>query len=217
MLSSSAVKDFYDRFGSRQDRQAFYEDLPLDVLVSNADFAEAHSAAEFGCGTGRLAARLLSTFPDLSYQGFDVSTTMVELAKTRLAVFEQRASVIRLSPGTLHFPIGDRSMDRLLSTYVLDLLPGPDIMTFFVEARRVLKPGGLLCISSLTNGPTVVSTLVSHLWSIVFRISPLIVGGCRPIELGQFCLASDWSQKHHSKQVQWGIPSEVLVLRSQAA
>ena len=35
-LSHSQAKRFYDRFGSKQDKQSFYEDKALDELIAHA-------------------------------------------------------------------------------------------------------------------------------------------------------------------------------------
>jgi trans-aconitate methyltransferase len=49
---------------------------------------------EFGCGTGSLAATLLSRLPIRSrYVGLDSSKTMVQLARKRLHRFAARAIV----------------------------------------------------------------------------------------------------------------------------
>jgi hypothetical protein len=50
-LSHHEAKAFYDRFGARQDGQAFYEDGALQELVRHARFAHAREVVEFGCGT----------------------------------------------------------------------------------------------------------------------------------------------------------------------
>src|SRR5271157_5204312 len=55
------ARRFYDRFGSRQDTQGFYENPAFDDLVKHADFEHARSVLEFGCGTGSFARRLLET------------------------------------------------------------------------------------------------------------------------------------------------------------
>ena len=52
------ARRFYDRFGSRQDTQGFYENPALDDLVKHANFERALSVLEFGCGTGSFARRL---------------------------------------------------------------------------------------------------------------------------------------------------------------
>lgn len=213
MLSPSAVKDFYDRFGTRQDSQGFYEDVALDDLVAHAALPEARAIVEFGCGTGRLAKRILTLAPEASYTGFEVSTTMVRLARDSLASFGDRASVQLLEPGTVRLPVPDQSSDRLISTYVLDLLPSADIETFLQQARRVLKPDGRLCLVSLTNGRSMLPRVVSRLWTLVHRVRPQLVGGCRPIELEDYCSRASWDVLHQRTVVSWAISSEVLVAR----
>jgi len=212
-LSPAAVKRFYDHFGARQDRQAFYEDRALDDLLTHAELAHARVVTEFGCGTGRLAKRMLMRLPDVAYTGFDVSTTMLGLARRALVPFGPRAAVLPLEPGTVRLPIADRSSDRLVSTYVLDLLPAADIEGFFEEARRVLKPGGRLCLVSLTTGTTAATRLVAGAWSLVHRLRPQLVGGCRPIRLGEYYDPARWDVDHLRTVVTWAISSEVLVAR----
>ena len=217
MLSPASVQRFYDRFGARQDSQAFYEDRALDALLANSALADAHTILEFGCGSGRFAKRILTLFPEALYEGFDVSTTMVGLARRSLTGFGDRAVVHQLEPGTVELPVRDQSTDRVISTYVLDLLPIPDIKIFFEEARRVLTPQGRLSLVSLTNGGGALTRVISRLWHLVFRLNPHLVGGCRPIELGQFCEQARWDIVHHATAVRWAISSEVLVARPHAA
>jgi ubiquinone/menaquinone biosynthesis C-methylase UbiE len=216
VLSPSAVKRFYDRFGARQDSQAFYEDRALDDLSENAGFAEARTITEFGCGTGRFARQILTRFPDVSYTGFDVSTTMLGLTRRALAPFGPRAAVLQLAPGIVRLPVSDKATDRLVSTYVLDLLSTTDIEVFFQEAWRVLEPGGRLCLVGLTTGSTAVPRLVARLWSLVHRLRPQLVGGCRPVRLSEYCHPARWDVLHHRTVTSWAISSEVLIARPRA-
>src|SRR6516225_9677400 len=55
------ARHFYDRFGSWQDTQRFYENPAIDDLVKHTDLEHARSVMEFGCGTGSFARRLLET------------------------------------------------------------------------------------------------------------------------------------------------------------
>jgi hypothetical protein len=70
------ARRFYDRFGSRQDTQGFYENPALDDLVKYADFEHARSVLEFGCGTGFFARRLLETDLPVKahYLGLDIKS-----------------------------------------------------------------------------------------------------------------------------------------------
>lgn len=206
------AKAFYDRFGRKQDAQSFYEDAALERLIRHSNFHSAHHVFELGCGTGRLACRLLAEeLPtDAHYVGTDISTTMVRLARKRLARFGPRAE-IHLTDGALALPYPGASFDRFLCTYVLDLLPQESIVEALREARRVLIDGGLLCVAGLTHGQGVLSALVSHAWATVHAMGPSLVGGCRPIDVIDFLQTDLWKVAHHEVVSAWGVPSEVLV------
>lgn len=212
-LSHAEARRFYDRFGSRQDRQAFYEDPALEVLIAHARFAEARSVVELGCGTGRFAERLLERHlpDDAIYRGFDLSTTMVELARSRLERFGARTLVAQ-TEGEMRLPLADGAADRLLSTYVLDILSDEDLRGVMRESARVLRPGGLLCVTSLGHGEALLSRLLAKLWSLVHRLRPSLVGGCRPLDPGLY-LAPPFELVHRSTVQAWLVPSLVLVAR----
>lgn len=211
-LSREEARRVYDRIGKRQDSQAFYEDRANDRIIQYADFATARHVFEFGCGTGRLAFRLLSQHlpADAVYRALDISPKMVGLAAERLAPFRSRAKVILSDGGS---PVQEPSefYDRFVSTYVLDLLSERDIARVLREAHRMLRPGGLLCLSSLSDGSGIPSRLVAHVWSAVHRLRPALVGGCRPLELTGFLSSSDWKSRHHARIAPFAIPSEVVV------
>lgn len=212
VLDVEQVRAYYDRFGGAQDTQGFYEDPPLHALVDHADFEHAHAVFEFGCGTGKLAAQLLGErLPgSATYTGCDVSSTMVDLATRRLAPYADRATVTR-TDGEIRFSAADGSVDRVVSAYVLDLLSAEDERRFLGEARRVLGPGGKLCLVSLTHGVTVPSRIVSSLWSGVFRLRASLVGGCRPIRLQPLLEADAWKLQYRTVLTPYGVPSEVVV------
>ncbi len=213
VLGHAAVRAYYDRFGARQDSQSFYEEPAIDVMISHADFEHAQYVFEFGCGTGKLAQRLLDTQLPLSaqYLGSDLSPVMTRLAQRRIEAHAARARIVH-TEGEVHFPFDDGEIDRVVSCYVLDLLSDEDIRAYLDEAHRTLRPGGLVCLASLGRGVGMFSRLVSVLWSGVFRISPSIVGGCRPIELDTFVDPAQWRLVYRNIVTPFGVPSEVRIL-----
>ena len=215
VLTPSGAQAYYDRFGKKQDSQGFYEDPALDDLIAHAGFQDARNVFEFGCGTGKFAARLLEHhLPSAaSYLGCDVSPVMIGLAKSRIDAYSERAQV-RLSDGAVQFPLPDRSVDRVVSNYVLDLLSEADIRRFFAEARRTLVPAGKVCLASLTRGVSLPSRIVSSLWTAAFRLNPAIVGGCRPIHLDSFVDPAHWQVVHERVLTPFGVPSDVLVMEA---
>ena len=212
-LSPDEARDFYDRFGERQNWQRWYEGPALRELVRASDFGSAHAVFELGCGPGALAAELLGEHlpEDAAYVAVDISPTMVALARKRLAPFGDRARVL-LTDGGLSFDLPDGRFDRFVSAYVLDLLPPEQIAEAFREAHRLLRPGGKICLLGLTEGCTVASRAVVAGWRLARRINPRLVGGCRPLHLIRFAEPQGWRWDSHRVMSVFGVPSEVLVM-----
>ena len=202
----------YNRVGRGQDTQAFYEDPALDALIAHSDFEAAQSILEVGCGTGRLADRLLRTHcpPSARYVGVDLSPRMVTIARNRLASLGERATVVE-TDGSFGFDVAAGTQDRVVATYLLDLLSEADIRSFLVEAHRLLHSDGHLCLAGLTWGDDLLARLVSQGWAAVHACRPEWVGGCRPLRMRRFLPDGPWTVSHHEVVRAWGVPSEVLV------
>ena len=213
-LSHQEARRTYDRIGSLQDSQGFYEDRATARLLLYGDFSSAESVFEFGCGTGRFARRLFEEYLSgaARYRGVDVSPEMVRLAKVRLASHSPRAVVI-LTEGGPPLDAPAESYDRFVSNYVFDLLSDEDIRTALHQAHRMLRPDGLVCLCGLSSGVGLVSRIVASMVSWTQSVLPSVVGGCRPVDLPPFLQEPEWQLQHHSKVVAFGIPSEVVVAK----
>ncbi len=212
MLSSAETRRVYDRIGSLQDSQAFYEDRATALVLQHGAFGSADAVFEFGCGTGRFALHLFREClpPEARYLGVDVSPRMVELARQRLAEYASRAAVVLAEGGPPSCePAG--TFDRFVSNYVFDLLSEEDIRSTLREARRMLRPDGLLCLAGLSTGVGPVSRAVARVWSWVQAHRPVAVGGCRPVDVLPFVREPDWEVRFHQKVVAFTITSEALV------
>jgi len=214
MLSHTQARRVYDRIGSRQDSQAFYEDRATTLLLQHGVFESAQAVFEFGCGTGRFALRLFKEYlpPAARYHGVDVSPKMVELAQQRLAEYSPRAAV-SLTDGRSASSEPMHAYDRFLSNYVFDLLSEEDIRSTLREAQRILCPNGLLCLAGLSTGVGPVSRAVEKMLKWVQAHRPALVGGCRPLDLLPFVRGPDWDVQFHQKVVAFTITSEALVAR----
>lgn len=212
VLSPARARKFYDHFGSRQDAQAFYEEAALAKMVSHAAFETAERTFELGCGTGRLARELLERrlAPTARYFGADISTTMVRLSRARLEPWPSRALVVQ-ADASVGLPFADGSVDRFVATYVLDLLSDATTAAVVAEAVRMLVVGGQLCLVGITHGRTFGSRLAMSLWTVVHRLSPRAVGGCRPISMQPLLEPSSWRVEAHCTVSAFSIASEVLV------
>ena len=210
MLSKSQAKRHYDRYAVKQDG-ASYEDKPLKILLEQGHFSAAQTVFELGCGTGRFAEQVLGELPqDATYYGTDLSREMVTLTQARLVRFGRRAQVAQ-TDGSFPWPLADKSIDRVLSCYVLDLLPDDEITAVLTEAARVLRPSGRLCLANLTDGTTPLSHLNMWRWRVLYRLNPLWVGGCRPQKLAGRLDTRTWKLLCHETVVSRLMPSEIIV------
>src|SRR5258708_14970723 len=216
VLTHEQAQAFYNRMGAKQDWQAFYEKRATRDLIAHASFETAQAVFEFGCGTGAFAERLLALHlePSARYVAVDSSTTMIRLAQARLARFGSRVTVEQ-TDGSLQFEAASSSYDRFVSTYVADLLSASDITALLAEAHRLLMPEGRLCLVSLTHGTRWLSRLLTGLWTGIHRLTPTLVGGCRPLDLGVLLPASIFHLEYVHVGTAFGIPSEVIVAKPQ--
>lgn len=210
--SQDDICRFYNRMGKTQDKQAFYEDTAINRMIRLGRLSDASAVFEFGCGTGRLAERLLTN--DLSslarYVAIDLSPTMIGLARDRLQSFGQRCRVHRSAGGFDFSSYGGR-FDRFVTTYVLDLLTFEEIRGVFASAHAITRPGGLFCHAGLTVGIGPVSKTTSTLWTLTHRLRPMLLGGCRPLEVATLIPRQSWRLIHREVTVSMAIPSEVVI------
>lgn len=203
----------YDRIGRLQDTQAPIERAAVDRLVTAGVLRDARAVFELGCGTGALAHWLLSdVIPETAtYIGGDVSPRMVALARRRVAAWSGRAEVLQLD-GTLPLPGSDGSADRFIAAYVMDLLQAGYARQILRDAHRLVADGGLLCLSSLSQGRSLTAQAISNVWMGLWRLAPRMVGGCRPIELRELLEPGPgWEIRDDTVVEAWGVPSQVLI------
>ncbi len=116
---------------------------------------------------------------------------MLSLAINCLSRWSDRVN-IQLSNGSMKLPVSDGAFDFFVSTYVLDLLGRDDILFLLDEAHRILADDGLLCIVSLTHGENLLARGISLLWESIYKTYPLLLGGCRPIEVLDLLSKAKW-------------------------
>jgi SAM-dependent methyltransferase len=211
-LTAERAGRLYNRIGVLLDSQRFYEDPATRRLVEMGSFGDARSVFELGCGTGRLAQRLLGEelTDAATYRGVDVSVEMVNVSRRRLRRFGPRAEVDLCDGG----PPGaepDGAYDRFLCTYVFDILAEADIAAMVAEAHRMLGSGGLCCVASLTRPSTGAGRWISGAIAAAHRVSPTLSGGCRPIALAGSFEGPGWQVRCSETVVSFGVATELMV------
>ncbi len=204
-ISRATARRLYDELGSALDRSDRYEARAkaraLELLQLEAGQRVLHVAV----GTGREHARLAGAVaPRGTVVGFDLSRGMLALAR-------QRAATPLCEGDAVALPFATGSFDRLFSAYMLDLLPAADLPRVLAEFRRVLRPDGRMVLVSLTHGCTPPSRLFVALWTLVYRLRPEALGGCRPLHLAPFVEQAGFRLLHNETLIQRAFPSEIVV------
>lgn len=110
---------------------------------------------DLGCGEGRHAIAAWRQH-GVDVLAVDLSTADLHTARGRAAeqaAQEQTPDALRVEPATfmainadaLRLPFADHSFDAIVCSEVLEHIP--DYRAALEEIRRVLRPGGLLCVS----------------------------------------------------------------------
>lgn len=95
---------------------------------------------ELGCGVGRIGREIA---PKVAHwEGTDISSNMIEVARERLAGFDN-VGFTELSRSSLQ-PLADASFDKAYCVAVFIHMDKEDFFLYLEEMARVLKPGGLL-------------------------------------------------------------------------
>jgi hypothetical protein len=79
------------------------------------------------------------------------------------------------------------------------------------EAWRILSEGGLLGLTSSTHGIASISRLAERSWVTIHSIRPMLVGGCRPINLLELVNAPYWKVRYEKEFSNYGVATGVLV------
>ena len=140
---------YYVAFGRRhQSDEEFFETAQEQVNGFQREMARlgpgnprARRALEIGCGPGRLLKPMSAFFGEI--HGIDVADQMVKRAAENLAAIPHIH--VRAAPDSTLSAFADDSFDFVYSYAVFQHIPSRQVVFGYLdEARRVLKPGGIL-------------------------------------------------------------------------
>jgi len=120
----------------------------LSSALISAGLSSGHTLIDVGCGSGRVAAALGRKMPDIEYLGTDIVPDLLDYARQNSPdhfkfVLHQQISI----------PARDESANMVCFFSVLTHLFHQESYVYLRDAKRVLKPGGLIYITFLESAP----------------------------------------------------------------
>jgi ubiquinone/menaquinone biosynthesis C-methylase UbiE len=158
---AAGVDGFWDMYSRVYD--SVYQLMPYRKLLWDTyqalDLQPGMRVLDAGCGTGNFEHFLhQKNPPGVCIDAIDFSAAMLAVAAKKNADLGN----VEFSRGDLgaRLPYADASFDRILSINVLYALPDPD--STMRELLRVLKPGGIIVVTSPAPEFAVAALVVDH-------------------------------------------------------
>ena len=106
-----------------------------DLLVSKLNIAPGSFLLDIACGTGDITFKLSNRFPDCKIIGVDLTSRMLEIARSRINLSNVTFSIQDMDSLALR----DECADLITGGYMLR--NAPDLQSTLLECHRVLKTG----------------------------------------------------------------------------
>ncbi len=150
MISDQSVpqagdsREYFSRVAEQWDeiRSGYFTEAMRDAAIAKASLPAGAVVADIGTGTGFVAAALARQAAHV--YGFDASPEMLETAGRNLAALGN--VTLRQAEGDA-IPLPDESLDGVFANMYLHHALDPQAA--IREMARLLRPGGVLCITDL--------------------------------------------------------------------
>ncbi len=185
---------------------ALFESHAARRAYEAAGLAGGERVLEVAVGGGEFFVELARTPGLKQCVGVDLSRPMLARTSTRLTAGGlARGNLCRADAIALPFP--SAAFDILFNLYMMDLLLEEDVPAVLREFARVLSPGGRLVILSMARQ----ARAVNAIWTWLYRRSPVMTGGCRPVPVAGMLEQNGWKISLLDAISQGGFRSELIV------
>ena len=208
-LSQDQVEAIYNKLASTYDAWGLLtESRARKRALELADIQDGQNILEVAVGTGLAFYDIVSRNPNGQNAGIDISSGMLEKARSRLESLRETGANYTLRIGTA-FNLDEKngSIDILVNNYMFDLIPFDEMDKILKEFHRVLKKDGKLILVTMTKG----EQFGSGIYDRLYRISPKVMGGCRGIQLSDRLKQHGFKLSAREYHQQLLFPSEVVL------
>ncbi|MGZ3654204.1 MAG: class I SAM-dependent methyltransferase [Bdellovibrionota bacterium] len=132
-----------------QDRLYSQARVHEEAIFTPVDFSGCKNIIEIGSGVGAQTQILLERFPQAQIQCVDASKDQVARARDALKLPIKQGRVKVDQADALHLPYRDNTFDGAFICWLLEHVQNP--VGILAEAKRVLKPGGVIYCNEVFN------------------------------------------------------------------
>jgi demethylmenaquinone methyltransferase/2-methoxy-6-polyprenyl-1,4-benzoquinol methylase len=203
------IRAYYDKIAKVYDLLAERSEQPmreigLDWLAPRAG----ERVLEIGSGTGHcLVALAEAVGPTGRVYGIDISNCMLARSRELLETKCLTDRVELTSGDAEQMPYEDDSFDGIFMSFTLELFDTPRIPKVLAECRRVLRPGGRLCVVALSKEGK--KGLVMKAFEWTHKHFPNLMD-CRPIYVRRAVEAARFKVTDAAIEHMW-VPVEIVL------
>lgn len=148
---TSGLADGYIHGFTKLEQDRLYSQARVheDAIFTTIDFSGCRDILEIGSGVGAQTQILLERYPDAKIQCVDASTEQVARARNGLKAALKEGRVKVDQADALHLPYPENSFDGVFICWLLEHVQNP--VGILKEAKRVLKPGGVIYCNEVFN------------------------------------------------------------------
>ncbi len=206
-LSQNRVKEVYDSISNIYDVWAnLTETRARNRALELAEIEDGQNILEVAAGTGLAFKEIVKRNPSGMNIGIDISEGMLRKAERRLK--NMNNFELKLASAS-EIPCPDSNFDIVFNNYMFDLIPFQEMSKIVLEFWRVLKTGGKLVLVNMAEG----SVLASKIYTLIYKISPRLIGGCRPVAMEQKLTEGGFEVLTCEYIEQLAFPSEVILAK----
>lgn len=161
----------------------------------------------FGTGEGlRVLAEAVG--PTGKVTGIDIAEGMCHVADALLTRAGVRSRVTLVCGDATQMPFPAVAFDAIFMSFTLELFDTAEIPIVLAECRRVLRPGGRICVVAMASAEH--PGLMLRLYAWAHKTFPTVID-CRPIVPGDALAQAGFQLQATSRLFTFGLPIEVVL------